>query len=83
MPALVVSGSLSTTSKVDDADAVAESFREPIVLRFPTLGFEPLDDGPQCLSDIRLRFLDDPRDQPSDTEIADCQADSPPIAWVG
>ena len=78
-----MSGDVSTNNLRVWTDELARSFRAATTFRFPTLGFEPFDEGPQCLADLRLRWLDDPTEAPSDEEIAACEADSPPVNFFG
>ena len=83
VPTFIVAGDLSTNHLRVWTDEVARNFLDVTTLQFPTIGFEPFDEGPQCLADIRRRWLRDPTDTPSGQELSACEADTPPVNFFG
>ncbi|HKY13389.1 MAG TPA: adenylate/guanylate cyclase domain-containing protein [Microthrixaceae bacterium] len=83
VPAFIVSGDLSTNHLRVWNDEIARNFLATTTLQFPTIGFEPFDEGPQCLADLRRRWLRDPTEPPPGQEISTCEADSPPVNFFG
>lgn len=80
VPVLLIEGALSVAGVNKWAGQMASSLPDSIVVRFPTLSDDVATAAPPCLRTIRARFLRDPA---SVTDPGTCEADSPPIDFVG
>jgi serine/threonine protein kinase/pimeloyl-ACP methyl ester carboxylesterase len=81
VPVLVLGGQISTDSPPAYAEAAAaRSFEDATIAIFPRLTTNPSFNGPACVLDLRLAFLEDPD---AELDIEGCKAQVPPIDFVG
>ena len=82
VPTLLVEGAFSTGGVHRWAEQMAQTLPDSTTVRFPTLSDDVASAAPACLGGLRARFLNDPGSV-TDAEVATCEADSPPIEFVG
>jgi hypothetical protein len=80
VPALILTGGMSSFYGPAYADAAARAFDDPAVLVFPSLGNGVLSSDNACISDVRMRFLRAPE---AEVDAQDCIASVPPIKFEG
>jgi pimeloyl-ACP methyl ester carboxylesterase len=80
VPALILAGELSPFFPGSYAEKAGENFSNPTVAVFPNLTGLPLRDGPECVRDLRLAFLRDPK---ATLDVEACKAQVPEIKFEG
>jgi hypothetical protein len=80
VPALILAGELSPFFPPAYGDNVAAAFAAPHVVALPHIAGGPIGAGPQCVSDLRVAFLRDPRGA---LDAESCISAIPPIEFEG
>lgn len=82
VPTTIVVGALSTATNPTAVDAIARGLDRAVVVRFPTLGFAPMFEGPSCLAAIWRTWLEQPSTRPASTDVDACVASVPPVQFL-